>query len=103
MLALNAGNRDPAAFPDPDRFDVGRTPNRHLAFGMGPHFCVGAPLARLEGRIAIERLLETYPGLRLADPDSGCGVEEELRLPRPRVAAARRRLIHTSQASSRLG
>ncbi len=68
MLALNAGNRDPAAFAEPDRFDIGRTPNRHLAFGMGPHFCVGAPLARLEGRIAIERLLETYPSLRLSDP-----------------------------------
>ncbi len=69
MLSLAAANRDPAAFPDPDRFDIGRTPNRHLAFGMGPHFCIGSPLARLEGRIALTRLVERFPTLRLA-PDA---------------------------------
>jgi cytochrome P450 len=66
---LNAANRDPAVFPEPDRFDIRREAGRHISFGYGAHFCLGAPLARLEGRIAVARLLERLPGLRLADPD----------------------------------
>jgi cytochrome P450 len=69
MLALAAGNRDPAVFDEPDRFDIGRSPNRHLAFGMGPHFCIGSPLARLEGRIALPSLVKRFPNLRLS-PDA---------------------------------
>ncbi len=65
-LGIGAANRDPAAFPDPDRFDVGRSPNRHLAFASGPHQCVGMALARLEGRIAIGRLLQRFPDYRRA-------------------------------------
>jgi hypothetical protein len=64
---IGAANRDPAQFPEPDRFDVTRRPNRHLAFGLGIHFCLGAPLARAEARIGFTRLLEALPTLRLVN------------------------------------
>lgn len=67
-LYYNSANRDEAVFPDPDRFDVGRTPNDHLAFGVGQHFCLGANLARLEIRLFFEELLRRLPDLELAGP-----------------------------------
>jgi cytochrome P450 len=67
-LAVAAANRDPAVFRDPDRFDVARSPNPHLSFGLGLHFCLGANLARAEARIALGVLLERFPSLRLARP-----------------------------------
>ncbi|MFN4310688.1 MAG: cytochrome P450 [Ferrovibrio sp.] len=63
-LCIGAANRDPAQFPDPDRLDVGRQPNRHLAFGAGIHACAGMSLARIEGQIAIGRLLARFPNYR---------------------------------------
>src|ERR1700742_5064586 len=60
-LCIGAANRDPAQFPEPERFDVGRTPNRHLAFATGAHQCAGMALARLEGAIAISRYLARFP------------------------------------------
>jgi cytochrome P450 len=60
-LCIGAANRDPAQFPDPETFDIARTPNRHLAFGTGAHQCAGMALARLEGAIAISRLLARFP------------------------------------------
>jgi len=65
-LCIGAANRDPAQFTDPENLDIGRTPNRHLAFGTGAHQCTGMALARLEGAIAISRFLARFPGFELA-------------------------------------
>ncbi len=64
-LCIGAANRDPAHFADPERLDIGRTPNRHLAFATGAHQCAGMALARLEGAIAISRFLARFPDYRL--------------------------------------
>ena len=68
-LLFGSANRDPAAFAEPDRFEIDRRPNRHFAFGAGAHFCVGAPLARLELRALFKALLEGLPELHLADQE----------------------------------
>ena len=67
MMHYAAANRDPEAFPSPDEFSLDRERNRHLSFGLGVHFCLGAPLARLEARVAMRTLLERCPDLRLLD------------------------------------
>ncbi len=68
IAVMGAANRDPERFPDPDRLDICRQDNRHVAFAWASHFCFGAPLARIEGQIAFKAVLERMPGLQLA-PD----------------------------------
>lgn len=67
-LCIGAANRDPAQFPDPERFDITRSPNRHIAFGTGIHQCAGMNLARLEGIVAISHFLARFPDYQLAGP-----------------------------------
>jgi cytochrome P450 len=64
---LAAANRDPDQFDEPNEFNIGHQNNKHVSFGLGPHFCPGTPLARLKAQIAIPSLLRRLPNLRLAD------------------------------------
>jgi cytochrome P450 len=64
-----SANFDERQFPDPERLDIGRNPNRHQSFGHGVHFCLGAPLARLELRVALERIIQKFRSLEVA-PDA---------------------------------
>jgi pimeloyl-[acyl-carrier protein] synthase len=68
LMIIAAANRDPAQFKDPEKFDITRDPNDHVAFGEGIHFCIGAALARMEATIAFEAMLMRFPRLRLKDP-----------------------------------
>ena len=69
VAVLGSGNRAPEVFERPEELDVGRRDNRHLSFGNGVHFCLGAQLARLEGEVALRELLRRFPDLRLAGPE----------------------------------
>lgn len=71
LVGIGSANRDETVFENPDVIDLTRTPNKHLAFGFGIHYCLGAPLARMEGRIALQSLIERFPNLTLAtSPES---------------------------------
>jgi cytochrome P450 len=70
FLSLRAANRDPAAFDDPEAFDITRKKVPHVSFGGGAHICIGAPLARMEAQVALVKLFARLPRLRLADPDA---------------------------------
>ena len=65
-IGIGAANRDAGQFPEPEKFDVGRKPNRHLAFGQGAHACAGMNVARMEARVAFARLIPRFPKLQLA-------------------------------------
>lgn len=70
IVWIASANRDEKKFPDADSFDIVRTPNHHIAFGHGIHLCLGAPLARLESKVALQLLAEKYSGVKLKVPDA---------------------------------
>ncbi|WP_153531020.1 cytochrome P450 [Actinomadura macrotermitis] len=87
--ALDHAGRDPAEFPDPERLDLTRTPNRHLAFGLGPHVCLGAALARQELQVALAALTRRLPDLELAVPPGELDWTPETMIRRPRALPVR--------------
>lgn len=78
LVVLGSANRDPDLTPSPEALDLAREPNRHIAFGLGPHYCMGAPLARLEGQIAIGTLLRRMPDLALKVPQESLVMRQSL-------------------------
>jgi cytochrome P450 len=91
MLLPTSANRDPAKFPDPDRFDVTRDAREHLSFGIGPHFCLGAWLARMQLRLAIGDFVARFPDLEV--PDEGVSWIPEFMFRGPRTMRVRRRSV----------
>jgi len=98
---MAAANRDPDRFPDPDRFDVERTDNRHVSFGWGVHFCFGAALARIESQLAFEEILRRLKNISLAQDQDRLTWKIESWAPGPYVIVVEFELPATS--SSRAG
>jgi cytochrome P450 len=73
FLSIAAANHDPGVFEDPEDVDFGRTPNPHMGFGWGPHYCLGANLAKLEAKLALQTVLERFPGMKPAQPIAPLG------------------------------
>ena len=94
-MLIAGANRDPRRWSQPERFDVFREAKSHLAFGYGPHLCLGAPLARLEMKVAIEQLLRVAPEYRLRDIDFG----NSMFIRGPETRHRRRRRTHHGLAS----
>jgi len=84
-VMIGAANRDPSVFPDPDTFSIARDPHGHLAFGAGPHSCLGAFLSRLEARVVIEGLLDRLPQLRALQSLDEVQLTRSLHLRGPRL------------------
>jgi cytochrome P450 len=82
LLTFAAANRDPEAFDDADKIDLGREHNRHIAFGAGIHRCAGSNLARMELQVALEEWLKAIPEFRLSDPDKVTWAGGQVRGPR---------------------
>jgi cytochrome P450 len=82
LLGFPAANRDPVVFKDADQFIIDRAENRHVAFGLGIHRCIGSNLARLELRVAIEEFIARYPRFQLADPAAVTWAPGQIRGPR---------------------
>ena len=82
VLMLGAANHDPEVFSNPDQLDICRNPNKHLAFGLGKHFCIGAPLARLEGQMVFSDILRRFPTLRLESEAIEWRVDTSMRNPK---------------------
>jgi len=82
VLMLGAANHDPEMFPNPDQLDICRSPNKHLAFGLGKHFCIGAPLARLEGQMVFTDIMRRFPTLRLENEDIEWRIDTSMRNPK---------------------
>ena len=101
IAILNAADRDPERFAEPDRLDVCRADTKHLAFGRGSHYCLGAPLARLEAEIALETLFRRLPGLRLAVEPQRARVAPDAHVPPRRRATGRLVALAGSTASVR--
>ena len=102
LICLGAANHDPGAYDDPAVLDISREPRPHLGFGHGIHFCLGAPLARLEARIAFSALLGTLPGprSRRRPPRLALDTRRRARAPRPRRTSGPPRPTGMSRVSS---
>lgn len=101
VTLLGAANRDPRVFDHPECFDVARVGTPPMSFGAGIHYCLGASLARAEGHVVFDRLLETLPGHRTGMERRAASLSRLDGPPRPRIAAGARRVVSAGRADPR--